>query len=175
MNNRGNKVDNSTTSHKTNTTAIIDTHTADNRVDDKKHGHAAIQADNSTATIKQNRTYRQYRRITPEVISKFKALKAIHGNGTQAVRELEPSTVDASRKAFVIASKTNTLDTNNYIDTKLQQISIEAIERLRELVASPNESIATKNVHYTLDRQGGKAIQRSEVKQVTLNIDAILG
>lgn len=134
------------------------------------------EVDNTTTTptptpLKQKR---QYRRITPSVVAKFEALKAIHGNGTQAVRELEPTTADAKRKAWMIATKSNELNASEYVNSKVEQIALEAVERLRELVASPNESIATKNVHYTLDRQGGKAVQRTESKTLVLNIDAIL-
>lgn len=96
------------------------------------------------------------------------------GNATAAVREIDPTIKDPNRRAQLIALKARELDAGEYIDHKMQQIGIEAIERVESMVQSSDERIATKNSHFIIDHVRGKALQRSETKHLNLNIEAVL-
>lgn len=124
---------------------------------------------------KPRKTTRPYRRITPAVIAHQQAAVIAHGNGTAAVRALEPDEMDPSRRAWLIANKAKELDAGEYIDMKLQRIGLRAVERISQMVGSSDERIATKNAHFVLDHVRGKALQRSESKHLNLNIEAVLG
>lgn len=120
---------------------------------------------------------RAYRKITPAVIAKYKATEIIEGNGAAAVRATEKLTgskQDARRRAWLIRTKAKAMDSGEYIDHKMQQIGVEAIERVESMVQSPDERIATKNAHFIIDHVRGKALQRSETKHLNLNIEAVL-
>lgn len=142
----------------------------------KNKDNITTPAQNTSVETPQATTKRRhYRHVTANDIARFTALKTTVGNGAKAVREMYGDEyADDRRRAWLISTKANTLNVSDYVENKVQQIALEAVERLQELVQSPDEQIATKNVHYTLDRQGGKAVQRTESKQITLNIDAIL-
>lgn len=71
-------------------------------------------------------------------------------------------------------SKSKDVSTIEYIDNSLQQIGSEAIERVRELVQSDDERIATKNAHYAIDHIRGKAVTRSVSVTGRLNIQSVL-
>lgn len=118
---------------------------------------------------------RHYRRVTPGVIARHQAAVIAHGNGSAAVRSLEPDELDPARRAWLIANKAKELDATEYIDIKLQRIGLRAIERISQLVGSADERIATKNAHFVLDHVRGKPLQRTESKHLSLNIEAILG
>lgn len=117
---------------------------------------------------------RKYRRITKRTVAEFQALQVTEGNGSAAVRVIDPESKDPGRKAVLIAQKSRELDAGQYIDNVMQLIGIEAVERVRELVRSADERIATKNSHFIIDHVRGKALQRSESKHLNLNIQSVL-
>lgn len=115
------------------------------------------------------------RNITPKVIADYNAAEITEGNGTAAVRLIDPTAQDPSRRSQLIRLKQRELDAGEFIDMKMQQIGIEAIERIELMVQSTDEKIATKNAHFIVDHVRGKALQRSETKHLNLNIEAVLG
>lgn len=119
-------------------------------------------------------TKRTYRRVTPQVIAKFKALEATQGNGSEAVRILEPDTKSVGTRAHTINKKANNAEVTTYIDNQLATIAQPSINRLKELVESDNEQVATKNVHYVIDHLRGKAISRSINRSEVINIDTVI-
>jgi hypothetical protein len=122
----------------------------------------------------KRKTNQPYRRVTPAVIAKFQKALAEEGNGGAAIRILEPDEPDEYRRAWLVSKKAKELDAGEYIDVQMQQGGIEAVERVRELVHSSDEKIATKNSHFLIDHVRGKALQRSETKHLNLNIEAVL-
>lgn len=117
---------------------------------------------------------RAYRRITPNTVAKFNAAVIAHGNGSAAVRAIEPETINVGRRAWLIVQKSKELNATEYIDHQMQQTAIEATERVRVMVQSPDEKIATKNAHFVIDHIRGKALQRSESKTLNINIETLL-
>lgn len=111
------------------------------------------------------KTPRVYRRITPYEIGQFIGLKALEGSGTKAVRRLGLGYLAPHDRAFRIQRKAEGIDTGKFIDDTLQQIGVDAINRVGELVNSTDEAIATKNAHYAIDHIRGQATK----KQVTLH------
>lgn len=117
---------------------------------------------------------RQYKKITPETIAKYKADVLVHGNGTRAIRETEPEYSAPDIRAVRIKAKASEVTAIDYIEDSLQQIGVRAIQRVDEMVLSENEAIATKNSHYVLDHIRGKAVQRSENKNLNITIEQLL-
>ena len=64
--------------------------------------------------------------------------------------------------------------TTDFIDEQFQQIGVDAVNRVGQLVNSNNEKVATKNSHYVIDHLRGKAVQRTESKHLSLNIQTVL-
>lgn len=122
----------------------------------------------------QQKPKRRYRKVTARTVAEHEAAKLLTGNATAAVREIDPTIKDPNRRAQLIALKARELDAGEYIDHKMQQIGIEAIERVESMVQSSDERIATKNSHFIIDHVRGKALQRSETKHLNLNIEAVL-
>ena len=125
-------------------------------------------------TIKKRQIHRN---TTPAYLAKYQSTKLAHGNnGSEAIRILEGKTdsADIRRRAWLLNSKLKQLDANDYIESKINKIGLEAIERIEELVQSPDERIATKNSHFIVEHIRGKAIQRSESKHLNLNIESVL-
>lgn len=85
-----------------------------------------------------------------------------------------PKYKDPARRAFKVREKGKDMQTEVFIDDQLQQIGVDAVNRLGELVASPDEKIATKNVHYAIDRISGKPVQKSIALQARYNIQNVL-
>ncbi len=119
-------------------------------------------------------TKRVYRKVTPQVIAKFKALESTQGNGSQAVRVLEPDTPNAGSRAYTISKKVESSDVVTYIDNKLAEQAKPLMDRFKELIESPNESIAQKSVHYGIDQLKGKAISKSINRSEVINIDTVI-
>lgn len=117
---------------------------------------------------------RQYHKITAVQLAKFKALEALHGNGSEAVRQMTPTILNVGDRAFQLRKKAEIENADDFIDDQLKQIGIDAINRLGLLVNSTDEKVATKNVHFTIDHVRGKALQRSESKHLNLNIETVL-
>lgn len=119
------------------------------------------------------KTNRPYRLVTESTAARFKAAVIAHGNGSAAVRTIEPDEHDAGRRAWLINRKSKQFEAAEYIDHQMQQGAVEAIERVRLMVQSSDEKIATKNAHFVIDHVRGKPLQRSESKHLTLNIDTL--
>lgn len=117
---------------------------------------------------------RVYKRITSRTVALHEATAVLTGNNTEAVRRLEPEYSNPNARAVKIVAKSSIENTPEYIDTQLQQIGSEAIDRIGELVHSDDERIATKNSHYVVDHLRGKAVQRSISVTGRLNIQSVL-
>jgi hypothetical protein len=74
----------------------------------------------------------------------------------------------------LIRKKAQELDSGTYIDERLQQIGVESIERIGGLISSVDEGIALKAATFVIDHVRGKALQRSESRSVSLNIQSVL-
>lgn len=66
------------------------------------------------------------------------------------------------------------MNTVDFIDEQFQQIGVSAVNRIGEMVLSNDERIATKNAQYVVDHLRGKAVQRTESKHLSLNIQTVL-
>lgn len=117
---------------------------------------------------------RIYRKITPATVAQFKALEAIEGNGTAAVRIMEDTRLAPSARAFKIVRKSKEANSVDYIEDTMQQIGVDAINRVGKMVNSADERIATKNSQFVIDHLRGKAVQRSESKHLNLTIETVL-
>lgn len=123
---------------------------------------------------KQQNSKRAYNRITPKTVVDFNIAKLEHGNGTKAVETMNPELLAPHNRAFQISKKSKEVTTAQFIDDKLQQIGIDAIQRVGMMVNSSNESIATKNTHYVIDHIRGQATKRSITLSGKLNVQDIL-
>jgi hypothetical protein len=121
-----------------------------------------------------NKPKRQYNKMTPAQIAQFKALEAVLGNGSAAVRALTPTVLNPGDRAFKLRKKAEIESTGDFINDQLQQIGVDAVNRLGKLVNSTDEKVATKNVQYAIDRLEGKPMQRSESKHLNLTIETVL-
>ena len=117
---------------------------------------------------------RPYRLVTPLTIAQFEAEKVITGNGTAAIRKLNQDYEAPQARANHIMSKAKIINASEMIESRLQQIATDAIERVGELVNSGDERIATKNSHYVIDHIRGRAVQRSITATTKFNIQNIL-
>lgn len=122
----------------------------------------------------EKKTVRQYRRVTPQTVAEFTAEEAISGNGTVAIRRLESTRLSPRSRAFRIRSKRNNENTIDFIDESLQQIGVDAIQRVGKMVNSVDERVATKNSHYVIDHLKGRPLQHTESKNLNLNIQSVL-
>ena len=78
--------------------------------------------------MSETKQKRQYHKITPSQIARYKALEAILGNGSQAVRILTPSSLAPGARAFKIVKKSKEQNTVDFIDYSiLQFIQIDGI------------------------------------------------
>lgn len=139
------------------------------------HGHFLRYNNHmSNKTETPKRKPRQYRKITPAQIAEYKALKAIHGNGSAAVRVLEPTRLSPKDRAFRLAKKGEEQSTLDFIDNQLQQSGIDAVNRLGKLVNSSDERIAAKVSTYIIDQLRGQATKKSINLHGKANIQSVL-
>lgn len=117
---------------------------------------------------------RAYRKITPKEIAEHKVLEVELGNATAAVRALEDTRLAPKQRAWRIVTKRNQDNAVDYIEDTMQQIGVDAINRVGKLVNSVDERVATKNAHFVIDHIRGKAVQRQEGKHLNINIEAVL-
>jgi hypothetical protein len=101
-------------------------------------------------------------------------MEATTGNATAAVRELEPDSKSPDTRAVRIKAKSRDLVGAEYVARELEQIAVAAIDRVGAMIHSTDEKIATKNAHFVIDHTRGKALQRSETRNVLLNIQTVL-
>lgn len=117
---------------------------------------------------------RQYHKITPEQAASLEALSAVLGNATAAVRVLTPTIRDPKRRAFNIRNKKQSIATEVFIDEQLQQIGVDAVNRLGEIVGSADEKTALKATMYAIDHIRGQATKKSIALTGKLNIQNVL-
>lgn len=117
---------------------------------------------------------RIYKKITASTLAEFKALRAIEGNATAAVRILEPTRLAPASRAFKIAKKSKEQHTADFIDMQLQQIGIDSVNRLGKLVNSSDERVATKNIHYAIDHIRGQATKKSITLSGKIKFQSVL-
>lgn len=125
--------------------------------------------------MKRNRNVpRSYQRITPATVAQFRALELEHGNGSAAVRKQTPHILNEGERAFRIRKKSQSLASSEFIEDQLQQIGVDAVNRLGILVNSSDERIAGVNTRYVLDQIRGKAVVRSVNLTGKINIQSVL-
>jgi hypothetical protein len=117
---------------------------------------------------------RVYRKITAAQLAEYKALKALEGNGSAAVRILEPTRLAPKDRAYRLAKKSEAQSTADFIDSQLQQIGIDSVNRLGKLVNSSDERVATKNVHYAIDHIRGQSTKKSITLSGKLKYQSVL-
>ena len=117
---------------------------------------------------------KRYKRITPDVVTRFRSQELIDGNGTAAIETLEPDRIRPDARAGRIRAKASVLQGAAYIDDTLVTLAKPAIERVNAMIQSDDEKIATKNAHFVIDHVRGKALQRTENKNYNLTIEAVL-
>ena len=117
---------------------------------------------------------RVYKRITPATVARHKTALIKLGNNTAAVRETDSEFKAPHQRAYRIVKKSEGMATTDFIDEQFQQIGVDAVNRVGQLVNSNNEKVATKNSHYVIDHLRGKAVQRTESKHLSLNIQTVL-
>lgn len=98
----------------------------------------------------------------------------MYGNGTNAVRSTEDQYFSPEQRAFQIKKKSKGVATSQFIDDKLEQIGVDAINRLGELVNSTDEKVAQKSTHYTIDHIRGQATKKTISLTGKLNIQSVL-
>lgn len=59
------------------------------------------------------------------------------------------------------------------ITNELEELSKPAIIELKKLLHSEDEQVRTKNVHYVIDHNVGKAVARTENKNFNVSIDML--
>ncbi len=117
---------------------------------------------------------RRYKRITPIVVERFKTEEIIQGNGSAAVRVLEPEHKSEGNKSWRIRQVEQQEVESDFVPKRVQQIAIKAIERVGEMVNSTDENVATRNAHFVIDHAIGKATQRTENTNLNINIESVL-
>ena len=127
----------------------------------------------STET-KEKKQVRQYHRITPEQVASLEALTALLGNSTAGVRVLTPTVKNPANRAFAIRKKTVEKSTEVFIEEQLQQIGVDAVNRLGEVISSPDEKTALKASMYAIDHIRGQATKKSIALTGKLNIQNVL-
>ncbi len=122
----------------------------------------------------ERKSKRPYRRITKDVISRFKAQELIEGNGSAAIEVLEPEHKNKGDKAWRIQRLSEKEVGVDYVPKAIQQISVRAIKRVGEIVDSTDEHIAFKASAFIVDHAIGKATQRTENTNLNINIESVL-
>lgn len=117
---------------------------------------------------------RKYRKITPDTVARFETESVLQGNGTAAVRVLEPDRVRPDLRAAEIKAKQGDMTAMEVIEVGLEQMAGKAIAKVEELIGSSDGRIATKNAHFAIEHVRGKAVQRTENKNYNLNIQTVL-
>lgn len=122
----------------------------------------------------QNKKPRKYRRITTQTVAEFKAAEIEHGNGSEVIRRQYPETLNKGNRAFRIRKNSQKLPASEFIEQQLQQIGVDAVNRLGQLVNSSDERVAGVNTRYAIDQLRGKAVVRSVNLTGKVNIQSVL-
>jgi len=123
----------------------------------------------------QTPTLRRYRHVTPKALAQY--TRAVVEDGQTGVRAAlaiagdQIETYDqASNLATNMKKKLATSDVTGMVQDSLVKMLPKALHRLGSLVDSENEQIATKNVHYLIDRVAGQATKK--VESINVNLSA---
>lgn len=125
-------------------------------------------------SIRTKKDKRKYRKITPATVAKFKADVLLHGNGTRAVQMDDDEYLAPEQRAHRILTIDKQSATPDIIENALQQIAVDAVQVLSNSVNSTDEAIALNATKYTIDHLRGKAVQRSESKNLNISIESVL-
>lgn len=117
---------------------------------------------------------RQYNLITPDQIAGLEALTTLLGNGSAAARALSPSVRNPGDRAWRIKKKAEKENTEVFIDTQLQVIGVDAVNRIGEIVSSNDEKNAMKASMYVVDHIRGQATKKSIALTGKINIQNVL-
>lgn len=123
---------------------------------------------------KNTKKPRVYRRITPADKAAFKAAELLTGNGSAAIRLLEPTRISPKDRAFHITKKRDDISVEVFIDDQLQQIGVDAVNRVGKMINSSDERVATKNAHFVIDHIRGQATKKSIAVTAKINIESVL-
>lgn len=124
--------------------------------------------------VKHKKIKRPYRKITPLVIAHHKAQMLISGNGARAVDDTNDDYASSRQRAHMIIAKDNSGGTGDMIEHALQQIAGEAMQTIANTVTGTDEALALRASTYTIDHLRGKAVQRSENKNLNISIESVL-
>jgi len=122
----------------------------------------------------RNKKTRAYRRITAQTVAKHRAAQLLTGNNTAAVRVTEPDFISPKDRGYRIAKKSDLMPISQYLNDSMEQIAADSVRVLSRLVHSDDEAIATRNVHYAIDQQRGKAVTKSISLVGKTNIQSVL-
>lgn len=117
---------------------------------------------------------RHYRRITKDVITRFQAEEVLQGNGTAAVEILEPDSKSPGVRAFEIRKQANQAVDTDHVPNRIQQIAVQAVERINDIVNSTDERVALSASEFIIDHAIGKAVQRNDNVNLNVNIENLL-
>lgn len=117
---------------------------------------------------------RAYHKITAAQLAQFKALKTLSGNGSAAIRQMQPELLAPHGRAWKMVKKIKEVNATEFIDDQLQLIGVDSIQRLGLLVNSTDERVAQKSVHFTIEQIRGKATQKSIALTGKLNVQDVL-
>lgn len=112
--------------------------------------------------------------MTTEQVAAFKALEALFGNGSAAVRVQTPTIRNVGNRAYRLRKLAQKETAEQFVDSQLQSVAIDAINRIGELVASPDEKIALRSSMYAVDHVRGQATKKSIALTGKLNIQNVL-
>lgn len=123
---------------------------------------------------KHKNSKRPYRHVTAVTVAKHKAQVIVSGNGTRAVLDTNDDYDAPEQRATYILKVAQDLATPDFIDEAMQQIGRDAMQTLGNAVTSTDEAIALRASTYTIDHLRGKAVQRSENKNLNISIESVL-
>lgn len=119
-------------------------------------------------------TLRHYHNYTSEQLAEIDALAVLLGNRSAAIRQLYPMLLQPRNAAFKTKKKSKLIQTEVFIDDQLQQIGVDAVNRLGEAVHSPDEKTAVKVAMYAIDHIRGQATKKSINVSVRRTIQDVL-
>lgn len=114
---------------------------------------------------------RKYHKITQKDIAEFTINRIVSGNSTSAVLKTTDEYKAPHDRGYRLLKKSE--DSIKYVDDKMIELSVSAINRVGEMIESKDESIATRNSHYILDHVKGKATQKNININTNMTIDDI--
>lgn len=97
-------------------------------------------------------------------------------NGTKAVKTLQPNLTQYSseNKASRLLNNAQVKLLLDKIEDKLTLGAFKGVNRAINLVESDNEQVATTNIWKLIEHTRGTAVQRSEAKATTINLNLSL-